>query len=423
MLTPSFAEFRSDRAARWQRLAIFLWIAVLAGSCGRCLVGRAHRDVGIFSVYAEAGRHWFAGTDLYPPKDAWDSFLYSPLVAALLVPYSVLPPLLGNVLWRLTLGGVYLLALRWWSRAVLPPSLTRMQEALIYLLVLPVTVMTLLDGQAGGLVAAALLLTIAAAADERWGYAAAFATLGCLLKVYPIALVLLLAVAYPRRAVLPALAALLAGLALPFLFQRPGYVADQYAKWFTMMAASDRQGWNLDIANRDVAILFRAWIAPLDRHVWLAIQLGSAAGAAALCAAARRAGWSRPTLLLMLQGLAACWMTLFGPVVESFTYILVGPTLAWLLVEAWQLRRPWPYRGVLAASWAIFASATLAVVVMHSIKYHRLGPHPLAGLLLLSAILAETARRFRERSVVAPAKKNLRRAARESMAASAARSA
>jgi hypothetical protein len=396
MLTFSRDGFNGIAATRWQRLAIFLWILLLTGSCVRCLVGRSDRNVGLFAVYGDAGRHWVAGADLYPEKDAWNSFLYSPTIAALLVPYSVLPPALGNILWRLSLGGLYLFALYRWSRIVVPMPLTRSQQALIYLLVLPVTAMTLLDGQAGALVAASVLLAITAVAEERWGYAMAFATFGCLLKVYPIALVLLLLAAYPRRAALPAAVALLVGLALPFLFQHPGYVADQYMKWFAMMTASDRQGWNLDIANRDVAILFRAWGEPLDRSIWLATQLGTAAGAAALCIAARRAGWPRQRLLLLVQGLAVCWMVLFGPVVESFTYILIGPTLAWLLVEAWQLRRPWPYRGVLAASWAVLTSATLAVIVMHSIRYHRLGPHPFAGLLLLTGLLADAGKRFTE---------------------------
>jgi hypothetical protein len=383
-----------DAAARWRRLAIALWVALLAGSSARYLVSPSNQDGGLFSLYAGAGRHWLAGEDLYPAKDGWDAFPYSPLVAAFLVPYSVVPSGVGNVLWRLTLGGVYLFALRQWSRAALPARLTGTQQALIYLLVLPVTATTMLDGQAGALVAASVLLTVAAAAEERWWWAAAFATVGCLLKVYPVALVLLLAAAYPRRAALPAAASLLAGLALPFVLQRPAYVADQYVKWVAMLASSERQTWVLDLANRDLALLFRAWGSPLPRPAWLAAQLGAGAGAAALCVAARRAGWPRRELLLTLQGLAVCWMTLFGPAVESFTYILVGPTLAWSLVEAWRPGRAWPYRVVLSASWAVFTSATLAVVVMHSIRYHRLGPHPAAGALLLTALLANAARRF-----------------------------
>jgi hypothetical protein len=91
--------------------------------------------------------------------------------------------------------------------------------------------------------------------------------------------------------------------------------------------------------------------------------------------------------LLNLLGLAGCWMTLFGPVVESFTYILVGPTLAWMLLEAWEERRPAVYRALLVASWVVFTLASAAVWVTLSTPLHNLGPHPLAGSLLLACLL------------------------------------
>jgi hypothetical protein len=402
MSTVSFTRTRGAAVARWSWLVVGLWAAILIGSCARYFIKRSDNST-LFDLYTTAGRNWLAGADLYPARDNWLSFLYSPAAAVTLTPYSVLQPRPGNVLWQLTLIGGYLLALHQWLRSALPVSLTWTQQALIYGLVLPVTVMTMLDGQAGALVAAAVLLTIAAAAEDRWGHAAAFGAFACLFKVYPIALVLLLAVAFPRRAILPVAVALVVGLALPFLFQRPAYVADQYAKWFKMMTESERQYWPLDIANRNFALLFQARGTALSRNVWQVVQLGTAAAAAALCFAASRAGWQRRPLLLLVQGLAVCWMTLFGPAVESFTYILVGPTLAWMLVEAWQRRSPLAYRALLAASWAIFTSATLSVTFMHSIRYHRLGPHPVAGLLLLAAVLTDATWQFRQRGAVAAA--------------------
>ena len=40
---------------------------------------------------------------------------------------------LGNVLWRLTIGGAYLVGLAWWARAALPVPLTRGQTGLLFL--------------------------------------------------------------------------------------------------------------------------------------------------------------------------------------------------------------------------------------------------------------------------------------------------
>ena len=111
--------------------------------------------------------------------------------------------------------------------------------------------------------------------------------------------------------------------------------------------------------------------------------------------ASKQAGWPRPQLLSFVIGLSTCWMTLFGPIVESFTYILVGPTIAWLLLDAWLGWRPVWYRCLSISSWVLFASAAVAPWFLCSSAYHRFGPHPIAGLLLLTALLADAGTRVR----------------------------
>src|SRR5262249_46598301 len=127
-----------------------------------------------------------------------------------------------------------------------------------------------------------------------------------------------------------------------------------------------------------------------------ALQLLAAAGAAVVCLAARLRGWPARQLLLGLFGLAGCWMTLFGPFVESYTYILIGPTLAVMLYDAIRERRPLLYRALLAASWGIFTAAAVAVWFMRTTPLYNLGPHPLAGLLLLAALIWDLGRQFAE---------------------------
>jgi hypothetical protein len=379
----------------WPTLALVLWGLVVAGGLTRALVKPTPGQVGIYSVYADAGRHWLAGAPLYPRADGWDTFLYSPGIATFFIPFSFLPDVVASGLWRLTLGLVFLLALDRWSRAALPRALDARQRALLFLLVLPLAATTVLTGQMGGIVAAAILLALAAAAEERWNGAAAAVVLACLIKVYPIAVALLLAVCYPRRLALRLLLASLVGLALPFLLQRPSYVVEQYLGWLSLLRGSDRLEWPLFIANRNLSLLFRVWLTPLSHGTHLASQLLAAAAVAALCLAHRRRGWSRRRVLLTILGLAGCWMTLFGPVVESYTYILVGPSLAWMLLQAWQQPRSWLYRGVLLTSWGIFTAASAAVWFGNTIHLHSMGPHPLAGLLLLGCLLCDVARDLR----------------------------
>src|SRR5262249_51258876 len=143
------------------------------------------------------------------------------------------------------------------------------------------------------------------------------------------------------------LLALAVGLALPFLLQRPAYVAGEYATWFRLLAADDRSDWPLAISYRDVWLLCRLWQVPLTLRGYLVIQLLAAAGVAALCLAGRWVGWPKRRLLTALLLLGTCWMTVFGPATESCTYILLAPALAWALLEAWWQGRPHWYRGVL----------------------------------------------------------------------------
>jgi hypothetical protein len=383
------ARFRWAALDGWQRLAVVLWVVILAGSFGRGVLSPTSRHIGIYAVYAEAGRNWLAGAPVYPPQDGWDAFPYSPIVAVFLVPWGALPDALGSGLWRLFLGAVYLGSLAWWARAALPRALTRGERGLLFLLVIPVTAPTMLNGQAGGLVIGMILLALAAAAEERWNWASAFAVLACLIKAYPVAVALLLAVTYPRRMAPRLLAAGALALAVPFLCGHPGYVLDQYAGWLHLLRSSDRLAWPLEMANRNLSLLFRVWLVPLSRHLHLGLQLAAAAGVAGLCLAGRRAGWPHRRLLLAVLGLAGCWMTLFGPVVESFTYILVGPTLAWMVIEARHQGRSVVYRGLLGASWSIFTAATAAIWFPQTIHFHSVGPHPVAGTLLLGCLLVD----------------------------------
>src|SRR5262249_5504794 len=147
------------------------------------------------------------------------------------------------------------------------------------------------------------------------------------------------------------------GLLLPFLLQRPEYVARQYGDWLRYLQMDDRQDWDTLRGYRDLSLLFRVWLTPLTPSVYQAIQLTVAALAALLGITARRARWPRRRLLTGLLALACCWMTLFGAATESATYVLLAPSLAWAVLENW---RAWPVRGVLLTCYGLFVVAQAA---------------------------------------------------------------
>jgi hypothetical protein len=375
---------RRDR--RWIIMAAAVWTIVVVACCVHALV--KPRGNSLYPLYSEAARHWLAGKDMYGElAPGFDRYRYSPLAAVLVAPFSVLPDGLGAALWRLLNAAVYLAGFAWFVRAVLPATLSGRQRAILFLLIVPLSAGSLYNGQANVLVIGLLLAAVAAAKSDRWNLAAVCVAAACHLKVYPIAVGLLLAALYPRRFAARLALAVAAGAALPFAFQHLDYVVGQYANWWDLFQVYDRAPMALKFAYRDLRLLCRVWLTPLDARTYLLIQLGVAAGMAAVCVAGRRRGWPRERLLVLLLGLSCSWMTVLGPATESCTYILLAPTLAWALVDAWAARRSLVARWLPTVSFAAFLVCQVAVWFPDGASLQTLGGQPLAGLLLLLGLL------------------------------------
>jgi hypothetical protein len=106
---------------------------------------------------------------------------------------------------------------------------------------------------------------------------------------------------------------------------------------------------------------------------------------AVACWWVRRSGGA----LALVLGLGCCWMTALGPATESATYVLLGPTAAWLVVSGATERHPIGLRIVWLAGYALLV-ASQAVALLPG-EWGRalksLGPQPAAALLLLGGQL------------------------------------
>ncbi|TMQ33855.1 MAG: DUF2029 domain-containing protein [Planctomycetota bacterium] len=371
------------------RLALSAWALILVIVSVRSIVQpQAH---SCYPIFASAARHWRAGEDLYykeaPAAGALDCYRYSPLVAALLTPLSIFPDGAGGILWRLVSAAALLAGLAWCYRGVLPHPLSRGQQALLVFLVLPLAIGNLNNAQANALVLGLMLATVAAGAEQRWNVAAVCLALACLVKLYPIALGLLLVLLYPRQFAGRLLAALAVGAALPFLLQRPDYVTGQYADWLNIVARDDRHARVLATAYRDFLLVSRMWFAPFSLALYRVVEAATGIAMAVLCLAGRWADWPARRLLTFLLGLACCWMTVFGPATESCTYILIAPTLAYLVIESWALGQPGWLRGLAVAIYALLLASYLEDWFPSGnwLKAH--GVQPLAGLLLIGNLI------------------------------------
>jgi hypothetical protein len=366
---------------RWQRAAIFVWAVALV-ALGAKVVLRPYTHT-VYPIFVEAGRAWQAGGDPYDWRPGLDAFRYSPLVAALFVPFGLLPDALGGVLWRLLGAAAFVVGIAWWSRAALPA--TRAQRALLVLLPAPLAFSNVHNGQANIHVIGLLLLGVAAVARRRFNLAAACLAAACLLKLYPIAVGLLLVAIYPRRLGLRLALMLAAGLLLPFLMQRPDYVAARYADWVAHMGVNDRQLLIRDVWYRDARLLWSLWVAPMSYTTYQIVQAVGAVVVAAACVWARRASLAQPRLLALVLGLGCCWMTALGPATESNTYVLLGPSVAWLLLSGRAERHPRALRLLWLIAYGLLVVSQTAAMLPRDLgrTLHSLGPQPLAALLLL----------------------------------------
>ncbi|OAI39642.1 hypothetical protein AYO40_05620 [Planctomycetaceae bacterium SCGC AG-212-D15] len=358
----SESHCRENRRVAAAAAVAALWLASLAIPCLRA--GLRPGEHSVYPCYVAAGRAWLAGADCY----SGTGYRYSPLVAVAFTPFALLPDAIGDPLWHLLNAGVYLAGLAVWCRRVgqtfvsagtdldrirhpIPPQIT----ALFFLLVLPLSLGSLNNGQANALVLGLLLLALDAALRERWTFTAGAIALAGAFKVYPLMLGIVLANAFPRRIAGRLLLMIIALLILPLLCQDPHYVLEQYGSWVGHLQHDDRQVLPLPLAYRDLRLLLRMWVTPISLSTYFVIQMGTAVAIMVWCRYWIVGRFSKPARPIpaglenrptdpapapLLLALTTIWMTALGPSTEACTYILLAPSFAEYLIRAWRDR--WP---------------------------------------------------------------------------------
>jgi hypothetical protein len=236
---------------------------------------------------------------------------------------------------------------------------------------------------------ALLLVCLTAVATDRWNLAAWSAAAAVLLKIYPISLVLLIALVHPRRFLPRFLLAMAALCVAPFLLQDPGYVLNQYALWWQRVSHNDayRRFWPLPVLYRDVWLLFTVWKVPITVPQYTLLQLAGAAACGVVALVGRwRLGAGRPLLFVLLCA-TTVWMLVLGPSPESCTYAVLAPAMAWWLVRSHQEGKlAAHYPGVFA--YGLMMLCTVAGTHSRGIElYHVPGLQPIAVLAFAAGVL------------------------------------
>lgn len=388
----------SWRILGWQVNAM-TWAALIWGVLCLALLVRSYlapTRQTVWHDYGAAGRAWIAGTDAYnldhgddiviPPMSG---YRYAPVVSVLLAPFGVLSDEYGNVLWRLFSVCCFVAAFAWYLRDALPGGelLTDKNKTILWLLLLPLTLASVNNGQANVLLVGLLVGGVAAVVKERWNLAAALLAGACLLKLYPLAIAILLILIHPRQLGWRFLVAVTLGLAIPFACQAPSYVFHQYENWLTLVGSDDRREFPFTQGYRDFYLLTRVIGAPMAPKAYLCVQLAAAALVAGVGLLGRFRSWPAKYLVTTLFTLGCAWMVLFGPSVESCTYIQIAPVLAWALLDAWQSSSPRWSKYALGLVFTLFLGSYLTGWFRESRDWLYLA-QPIAALIFFVERLA-----------------------------------
>ena len=371
----------SQPARRMAWIVAGLWAVVVLAVCVR--VGLRPEKQSVYTVdYATAGRQWRHGLEVYR---AARHFVYSPLTAAAMVPFGVLPDRLGNVVWRLFCVGAYLgIAAAWLRRERAGPT----AMAAAFLLMLPLCAGNVNNGQINMLVFVLAAAGVLAVRGERWNLAALLLAAAGFVKIYPLAVGLLLALLFPRQLLWRLALAVVGLFALSLVLQRPSYAWGEYRSWFTVLGGDNRLETDIYATWRDFGFLLRASGVPLpDRAYRVMEAVAGGALAVFLWVGQRRGGWERERLLAGVLYLGCAWMLLFGPATEAATYVLLALPVCAALVAAWRVggARRWG----LVAAYALLVITDMTESWFHGRTHHLYtrAQQPVAALIFVGVVV------------------------------------
>jgi hypothetical protein len=364
------------------RVAVVVWVGMTAGVFGRVLLS-APRSQTVVPIYLAAGQNWLAGSNLYEHTAGLDLFRNPPGVAAAFAALTPLPEKAAGLVWRGGCLAVFLLGLTRFRRDA-APELSPDRAAWLFTLAAPLALASLNNGQVNLLLAGCALNGVAAVARGRWWTAAAwFAPMGWI-KVYPLAVGLLMMLTAPRRLGPPLVLLTAAGFVAPFALADPAYVLDQYRGLAHQYGIDDRTHADLTRVPLDWTVLSRTWLGWVPpKGLTLGVSLLAAAGAGYVVRLLRNrtSGVTGPLVL------GSVWMTAFGPATEMNTYSVLAGVAAYFVIAP---RSRWSEYAALVG-YGLLVASVLRCAFPADWRFQVLGPQVVGSLLLAASAIARPA--------------------------------
>jgi hypothetical protein len=323
MLRPTLTQPRDERNAwrLWGLLCLVLAIGILAGD-----------ERSVTYQYSTAAHHWLQGEDLY--ETGGRGFLYLPQAAILFVPFSLLPQVPAEILWRLLTVGIFSLGVFRLCRLAESHGGVRLFP-LVTCITIPIAYSAARNGQATLIIAGLMMIAVEEFSRRNWTKAAWLLTIGLAFKPLTFVLILLVA-ALDRRMVARLLPGTAILLFVPYLTQDPRYVTAQYGCCLEMLRNAAQLGMNLPWAQ----LFGMLHIAGLDvsEPAQTALRIAFA-GLTLLAAWLAHRRLPSERCGVYLYALAGCYLMLFNPRTENNTYALLAPAIGLFCAEAFLVER------------------------------------------------------------------------------------
>jgi hypothetical protein len=378
---------------RWQQSFTRLPWWTIPAACWTCVVViilirvavQPHKST-VYPTFSLAGQHFVQGEPIYGHSAA--IFRYSPAWAAFFSLGNDLHVLVPNYTWRLLNLAVLLWGGFRFQRHFLP-QWSLLQQSLWWTLMFPLCYGSFNNAQANLLLLGLLMAGLTFFAQRRYWLSGFYWAVTISMKVYPVALPLLLLLLEPLAVLGPLLVWLaLLGL-LPFGFQSASYVMSEYRHWAAFSFGDLRVEKDLSDSNRDAWMLFRLSRLPLN-YFWYQLIQAITAVSLAFWTWLNRSFLKTITTaniqFLKLFNLAIAWMLIFGPASESSTYSLAAPLASYSMVTLLTLSTTMLERVLILLSCLLMLLAHLGSAFTYTSMLHAWGIHPIAAIILATTV-------------------------------------
>lgn len=306
--------------ALYERGGFLLWFLTIITVV--CLAAFKPLSHSVLPAYEFGTAMFQARRPLYDLNSAM-GYLYTPAFAALYAPFAWLGSGMGGTAWRLLGVGLLTVAIVKQAR-IFDRSKSVEVASLAFFLAIPLSLGAIRNGQATVLLTAACWLLTLSALENRRADTVLWALVALIAK--PTAIVMVLLVGAMRPRLIPFLL-LSIGLvfAIPYAFAPADYVDVQHAEFFRLLTS---MGANSSAAFEaaDFTGFFAALDVSIPAGVTIVLRLAAAGGVLLASLWLDRKG-DRQLSAFAVFLLAAYYMTVFNPRVESNTYVmLVAPT-------------------------------------------------------------------------------------------------